>query len=138
MLHRFLLCSITALTASGCASGGGAGAESTEELEAPVLMGAYRVDIRINFAPSRSGRSPGGATDINGVLTFRDEMYMDFVSDIGFTRLPFPCLYDVRGSRIETQCSGYRFTFRMDNEGRIRVDGGEGSACSTSAPTPRP
>ena len=85
-------------------------------------MGAYRVDIRINFAPSRSGRSPGGATDINGVLTFRDEMYMDFVSDIGFTRLPFPCLYDVRGSRIETQCSGYRFTFRMDNEGRIRVD----------------
>ena len=56
MFHRFLVCSITALTATGCASGGGgAGAESAEELEAPVLMGAYQLEAKIYFNSTTSG-----------------------------------------------------------------------------------
>ena len=114
--RRILACSITLLTALGCASGGGGGGDegSTEE-QAPMLRGSYRLDTRINF----SGR---GAEDVRGVITFQDESFMNFVSDLDRTNVPAPCRYFTRGPRLETECAGYQFTFRMDDDGRIRVD----------------
>lgn len=122
-LPRLSSCALALLISAGCASGGGGGGDT--EAAAPQLSGAYRLDTEINFSR--------GAQEIVGTITFQDESFMTFVSDLDRTNVPAPCRYYVRGPRIESECEGYQFTFRTNDDGRIRVDirqqvrGGQGT-----------
>jgi hypothetical protein len=109
---RVFLAAVMLLTA--CAGGpGGAGGAPDPDAEPLVVRGAYRLEVTL-----RGGR---GSREIGGLLTFVDEQWANFVSYYERTRVPAPCMYEVRGARIVTTCGGVEITIHQVGDGELRA-----------------